>query len=73
MLGPNELLIILALCAALAFVLWGIADAVRRPPAAWRAAGVSMTMAIVLQVLLGPLGTLLYLLTVRPRLVRAAG
>src|SRR4029453_15692454 len=48
MLGPTELLIILTVCAALGFTLWGIADAIRWPSAVWRGAGGGERMASLL-------------------------
>ncbi|MBW9209998.1 hypothetical protein KV100_10030 [Mumia sp. zg.B21] len=54
-------------------VLWLLAliDALRTPTAQWEQSGQSQVTYIVLMVLLGPIGSLLYLGIARPRLRRA--
>jgi heme/copper-type cytochrome/quinol oxidase subunit 2 len=67
-LGPTELLIFLLV---LALPLWGIVDAAVRPDSAWRAADQNKVLWIVLMIVLGLIGTLIYFIAIRPK-VRAA-
>lgn len=52
--------------------LWGLIDAARRPDQAFQAAGSSKVLWIVLIVLLGTLGSLIYLLAIRPKFARTS-
>lgn len=74
-LGAGELIIVWA--AVWAFVIAGIADAVKRPDEAWQAAGRSKMLWIGLQAgglflcLIGAVITLVYFASVRPQLAAA--
>jgi heme/copper-type cytochrome/quinol oxidase subunit 2 len=82
MLGAPELLIILLLVIgpiALVLAIVVVVDASGRPEAAWQASGQSKTMWIVLPIVLlfacgiGSLvASIVYLASVRPKLVRSA-
>lgn len=48
--------------------IWGIVDAIRRPPEAWEAAGQSKSLWIAIQFFAWIFGSLIYALAVRPRL-----
>lgn len=52
--------------------LWGLIDAARRPDAEFTAAGQSKVLWIVLCVVLGTIGSAIYLLAIRPKLTRTA-
>lgn len=67
-MSPGEIAYVL-FGTALSFL--GLFDAVLRPPEAWTAIRRSQTRWVGIQLALAPLGTVLYLLLVRPRL-RAA-
>ena len=45
------------------FPIWGIVDALRQPPSAWT--GTSRGLWILIQIVLGPLGTTAYVVLVR--------
>jgi len=68
-MGTGELWITL-----LVYVLpiWALIDMARRPDEGWRRIGQSRLAWTILALFLGPLGALLYLILVRPRLRRAA-
>ena len=53
-----------------ALPIWGIVDAIRRPPEAWKAAGQSKSLWIVVQFFVWILGSLIYVFAVRPGLKR---
>lgn len=67
-LGPTELIIVLFLLLP----LWGIIDAAVRPNSAWQAADQSKLLWVVLMIVLGFIGTLVYFIAIRPN-VKAAG
>jgi hypothetical protein len=77
-LGPSELVILLVLVGFIAVPVWAVIDALRASDAEWAAAGQQRTLWVLL-VGLGALcggivGTILaivYLLTVRPKLLAA--
>lgn len=52
--------------------VWGIVDAIRRPPADWDAAGQSKSLWIAIQFFVWMFGSVIYVIAVRPRLKRAA-
>jgi uncharacterized membrane protein len=52
--------------------LWGLIDAARRPDTAYQAAGQNKVLWIVLCVVLGALGSLIYLLAIRPKVAAAS-
>lgn len=73
MLGPTEV-VILAVVAICAVVVWGMVDAAKRPDYAWSAAEQNKVLWVALQaiglVLGGPLGvavTIAYLIAIRPK------
>jgi hypothetical protein len=79
-LGPAELVVLLFLVAILGLPVWAVADAARSTDRQWAAVGQSRTVWLILLVVLTvaafPFGILLsvvYLLTVRPKLATAAG
>jgi len=53
---------------AIGLPIFGIIDAARRPQASWTATGQKQIAWILVQVFLGALGTLVYLLAIRPKL-----
>ena len=61
------------LAAFLAFTIWGIIDAVSRPSSDWKRTGHSKVVWVVLQVVFGTLGTVLYVIIVRSALIRVRG
>ncbi|KRF25276.1 PLDc N-terminal domain-containing protein [Phycicoccus sp. Soil803] len=50
--------------------LWALVDALRRPDQQWKAAGQNKVLFVVLIVILGWLGALLYAVIPRPALAR---
>lgn len=66
-----EPLLILVLLVGLAVWVWAIVDVVRRPTGEWESAGQNQVVWILVIVLLGPLGVVLYLAIARPRLADA--
>jgi hypothetical protein len=66
-LGAPELLIIFLLLAFIVLPIWGIVDAAVRPDALWAATGQSKILWIILQVVLGTLGALIYFAAIRPK------
>lgn len=68
--GPDVAITLLFIGLSVAGI-WGFLDAVVRPGWAFRAAGSSKTLWIVLPILLGGIPALIYLAAVRPR-VKAA-
>jgi hypothetical protein len=52
--------------------IWGIVDAAMKPDPVWRAAGQNKVVWIILQVVLGIIGTAIYVFAIRPKLVAAA-
>ncbi|HEV3363988.1 MAG TPA: hypothetical protein VG795_07585 [Acidimicrobiia bacterium] len=71
-LGAPEILILLMMLALFVIPIWGIVDAATKPDAAWTAAGQSKVLWIVLQLVLGILGAIIYFVAIRPKLVAAA-
>jgi hypothetical protein len=75
--GAPELVIIAVVLVSIAVPVWALVDAAQRPDTAFRAAGQSKTLWIVLSALglvvpvLGPVLPVVYLLAIRPQ-VRAA-
>lgn len=65
-----HLLVLLALFGLWA---WSLFDAVRFTDNVWRAAGQTKVLIVVLIVIFGPLGSILYLTAVRPSLKRSVG
>ena len=63
--------------AALGLTIWGVVDALQRPDAAWAAAGQNKTTWVVLMIVLaflcglGWVVALIYLLSIRPKLIAA--
>jgi hypothetical protein len=70
-LGAPELLIIFFLLGFIVLPIWGIVDAAVRPDALWAATGQSKILWIILQVVLGTLGAVIYFAAIRPKLVAA--
>lgn len=58
---------------SLALTVFGIVDIVRQPDAAWKASGQNKVLWIVLVILLGLIGFLVYWFAIRPKVVAAAG
>jgi peptide/nickel transport system ATP-binding protein len=63
-----DLLVPLLIVVLIVVNIWGIVDAARKPERRWNRAGKSKALWIVLQLLLGVLGTALYLIVARPHL-----
>lgn len=78
-LGAPELLILLLAAVPYAVIIWGIVDAALRPEWAWRAAGQSRVLWIVLQViglflcLVGFVLSVAYLTAIRSQVARQQG
>jgi uncharacterized membrane protein len=68
-LGAPEILILLILLAGFVFPIWGIIDAAVKPEPVWTATGQSKVLWIILQIVLGALGTIIYFVAIRPKLV----
>ena len=66
--GAPELLIILVVFLLTALPIWGIMDAALHPDQAWTAADQNKLVWIVVQVVLWTIGTVAYLIIVRPKL-----
>lgn len=68
------LALVLALVGFTAFVWWLVVliEALRTPSSQWSAAGQNQIVYVVLMVLLGIVGTILYIAVARPQL-RSAG
>ena len=73
--GMLMVLLSMAFALSIFFVLpvWGIVDAIRRPPEQWDAAGQSKSLWIVIQFIAWIIGSLIYVFAVRPRLRSAEG
>lgn len=75
-IGPTELfLVLIALAVFLTPAIWWLVclvQAVRVPEPQWVAAGQSKVVTILLMVLLGVVGTIVYAVAVRPALRRIA-
>ena len=62
---------------ALGITIWGVVDALQRPDAVWAAAGQNKTTWVVLMIVLaflcglGWVVALIYLLSIRPKLIAA--
>lgn len=54
------------------FWLWMLIDALRRPAAEWEAAGQNQIIHVVVIVVLGFIGAIVYALVARPRLLEVA-
>jgi hypothetical protein len=70
-----NLALFLLLLVALSIGAWWLlmlVDALRTPQSVWKAAGQSQLLYVLLMVLVGVLGTLVYVLVARPQL-REAG
>lgn len=67
-IAPAEGVIILAIFALVGVQAFGIVDAAQRSAEAWRAAGRSKSAWILLQLFFMPLGSLVYLLLIRPQI-----
>lgn len=61
-------LVALVFLAGFAFWLWMLIDALRRPTAEWEAADQNQIVHIVVIVVLGFIGAIVYALVARPRL-----
>ena len=70
-LGAPELLILLVLLPMMVLPIWGIVDAAVRPQEVFTATGQSKVLWIVLQIVLGILGAIIYFVAIRPKLVAA--
>ena len=71
--GGLGIVLILFWLVTLVVWLWGLIDAARRPDSAYQAAGQNKVLWIVLCVVLGALGSLIYLLAIRPKVAAASG
>lgn len=60
----------LAGLVAFAIWIWSLIDVLKRPDTQWENAGQNKTIWVIVLVALGPLGTILYLLTARATLKR---
>ena len=70
-LGAPEILILLMLLFGFVLPIWGIVDAATKPDHVWAAAGQSKVLWIILQIVLGTLGAIIYFAAIRPKLVAA--
>jgi len=70
-LGPTELIMMLFMLALFVIPIWGIVDAAVRPQPVWTVAGQSKVLWIILQLVLGILGAIIYFVAIRPKLVAA--
>ena len=70
-LGAPEILILLMLLVGFVLPIWGIVDAATRPDPVWAATGQNKVLWIVLQIVLGALGAIIYFAAIRPKLVAA--
>lgn len=68
----NEAGFILIWLVAIAVWVYGLVDAARRPDSEYQAVGSSKVLWIVLIVVLGVIGSLIYLLAIRPKMTRSA-
>jgi len=69
--GAPELLIIFVMLPMLVLPIWGIVDAAVRPQQVFTATGQSKVLWIVLQLVLGILGAIIYFVAIRPKLLAA--
>ncbi len=53
--------------------VWGLVDALAKPDAVWQSAGQNKILWVVVIVLAGVIGAVIYLVVARPQLERAAG
>jgi hypothetical protein len=72
-LGAPEILILFMLLFGFVLPIWGIVDAATRPDPVWTAAGQNKVLWIVLQIVLGALGAIIYFVAIRPKLVAPTG
>ena len=70
--GGVELLLVLGMLAGLALLVVALVDLVRRPAAQWASSGHNQIVWVLIVVLVGFIGPLLYLLLARPALESAA-
>ena len=68
-LGAPEILILLMLLVGFVLPIWGIVDAATKPDHLWTATGQNKVLWIVLQIVLGALGAIIYFAAIRPKLV----
>lgn len=68
-MGLIILFLLLSLCGSVLWV-WALVDSINRPDWVYQQAGTSKVPWIVLVIVLGSLGALIYLLAIRPRLVQ---
>lgn len=67
-MGPEDIpLLIIVGGMAVGPPLWGIIDAARLPAEAWKRAGQSKPLFIVLQALMGVPATIVYAMAIRPK------
>lgn len=67
-MGPEDIPFLIVLGGVLLGVpLWGIIDAARLPGEAWRSAGQNKVASIILQIIFGLFGTIVYAMAVRPK------
>ncbi|HEY3241449.1 MAG TPA: hypothetical protein VGL92_17950, partial [Acidimicrobiia bacterium] len=66
-------LIALSSLAFAALWLWGLFDATRQPAESWDRAGYSRLVTILMMLFFSVIGTLVYLLAIRPKLTSPSG
>jgi hypothetical protein len=69
MVSAVAVLLVVVFLAGFVFWIWALVDAARRPQRQWATAGKSQALWLVVIVLLGWLGALLYCLIARPALI----
>ncbi len=67
-LGLFILLFGIVALAGFAFWIWSLVDAIQRPDAEWEQAGQNKLIWILVIVLIGFIGSIIYLLVARPQL-----
>jgi hypothetical protein len=70
--GLPELLVIFAVMLAFVLPIWGVIDAAIRPDRAWKAAGQSQVVWVIVMLLLPLIGAIVYFAVIRPKVREAA-
>lgn len=69
--GPELIIVLAVLLLFVAFPIWGIIDAATRPDSEWAVADQNKIVWLLVQVFLWMIGSLVYFLAIRPKLVQA--